>query len=273
MPPRWDDALEFTVARLAQVRQEHGPESIGFLGSPLATNEENYLVSKIARAIVGTNNVDSSTGPVAHAAAEALRAAFGSEVLPADMTRLAQSKTILVVAHDLESSHNVAALRIKDAVVYNGAKVIVISPMWGELNDFAEVWIQPKSGEEAAAAAVIDAALAADEPPRSPAPSGASSPDTISRAVDILRAAANREEGAHPISIVFALPHYGAQQAKAVTATLANIAIATRRRQRRRGPLRPAAGSERLGNARHRRCSRAPPRPTGPSETTPPGAR
>jgi formate dehydrogenase alpha subunit len=206
----WDDALEFTVAQLAQVREQHGPDSIGFLGSPLATNEENYLVSKIARAIVGTNNVDSSTGPVARATCEALGAAFGSEVLPADMTRLAKSKTILVVAHDLESSHNVAALRIKDAAVYNGAKVIVISAMWGELNDFAEVWIQPKPGEEATAVAALDPLNTGDE---------------VSQAVELLRAAAERAEGAHPFSILFALPHYGATQANAITAALANIAV------------------------------------------------
>ena len=42
----WDEALEFTVARLAQVREEHGPDAIGFLGSPLATNEENYLAQQ-----------------------------------------------------------------------------------------------------------------------------------------------------------------------------------------------------------------------------------
>src|SRR5439155_660821 len=86
----WDEALEFAAAGLSQVREEQGPRAIGFLASPLATNEENYLVSKIARVIVGTNNVDSSAGPVARAAAEAIRAAFGSEVLPADMTRLAK---------------------------------------------------------------------------------------------------------------------------------------------------------------------------------------
>src|SRR5438445_106706 len=140
----WDEALEFAAARLSQIREEHGPGAIGFLASPLATNEENYLVSKMARAIVGTNSVDSSAGPVARAAAEAIRAAFGSEVLPADMTRLAKSKTILVVARDLESSHNVACLRIKDAAVFNGAKVVVVSTVWGELNDFAEAWTPRK---------------------------------------------------------------------------------------------------------------------------------
>src|SRR3989454_2341203 len=157
----WDEALESAAAGLSQVREGHGPPAVGFLHSPLATNEENYLVSKMARAIGGTNSVDSSAGPVPRAACDALRAAFGSEVLPADMTRLAKSKTILVVARDLESSHNVAALRIKDAAAYNGAKVVVVSPMWGEGNDFAEVWIQPKPGEGAAVLAALDAALSA----------------------------------------------------------------------------------------------------------------
>src|SRR5256712_7286662 len=176
----WDEALEFTAARLSQIREEHGPDAIGFLGSPLATNEENYLLSKIARAIVGTNNVDSTVGPVARAVCASLRAALGSEVLPADMTRLSQSKTILVVAHDLESSHNVACLRVKDAVVRTKARLIVVSSMWGELNDFAEVWIQPKPGEGAAVLAALDAALSAttsSERAGESGPSDVSSPD------------------------------------------------------------------------------------------------
>ncbi len=212
----WDEALEYTVARLAQVREEHGPQAIGFLGSPFASNEENYLVGKIARAIVGTNSVDSTVGPVSRAACDSLRKAFGSEVLPADMLRLAESKTILVVAHDLESSHNVAALRIKDAVVRQNAKLIVVSPVRGELNDFATVWVQPKPGDEASALGAIEAALRATTPDAS---------DPISQAAALLRAAAEPEEN-RPISIVYALPHFGPDNALAVTASLANIAVA-----------------------------------------------
>jgi predicted molibdopterin-dependent oxidoreductase YjgC len=211
----WDDALEFTVARLAQVREKHGPGTIGFLGSPLATNEENYLVSKIARAVVGTNNIDSSVGPVARAACDSLRAAFGSEVLPADMTHLAQSKTILVVAQDLESSHNVACLRVKDAVVRNKARLVVVSSTWGELNDFADVWIQPNPGEEAAVVAALDAALNGDTTP---------TPDSITKAAELLSTAQSDAEH-QPLSLLQALPHFGATQAKAVTAALANIAV------------------------------------------------
>ncbi len=218
----WDEAVEFTAARIAQVREEHGAGAIGFLGSPMATNEENYLLSKIARAIVGTNNIDSSVAAVARAAAESLRAAFGSEVLPADMTRLAASKTILVIADDLESSHNVAALRVKDAAVKDKARVVVISSLWNELNDFAEVWIQPKADDEAAVVAALAAAVehakgvATDVRPA--APEALIAP--LAKATEVLA------ENAGPVSLVYGLPHFGAKHAGAIVAALANIALA-----------------------------------------------
>jgi predicted molibdopterin-dependent oxidoreductase YjgC len=218
----WDEALEFTAARIAQVREQHGPGAIGFLGSPFATNEENYLLGKIARAVVGTNNIDSSVAPVARAAAGSLHTAFGSEVLPADMTRLAASKTILVVADDLESSHNVAALRIKDAAIRGKARVVVISARWGELNDFAEVWVRPRPGHEAATVAALAAAvehakgIATGEKPAVPE----ALIEPLAKATQILA------DAAAPVSLLHALPHFGAAAAKPTVAALANIAVA-----------------------------------------------
>jgi predicted molibdopterin-dependent oxidoreductase YjgC len=54
----WDIALDRVANTLKRVREEHGPDSIAFLTSAKCTNEENYLMQKIARAVIGTNNVD-----------------------------------------------------------------------------------------------------------------------------------------------------------------------------------------------------------------------
>ena len=54
----WDEALDLVAKRLRKVRDEHGPDSIAFLTSAKCTNEENYLLQKLARAVIGTNNVD-----------------------------------------------------------------------------------------------------------------------------------------------------------------------------------------------------------------------
>jgi predicted molibdopterin-dependent oxidoreductase YjgC len=54
----WDEALEFTASKLRDIKEGYGGDSIGFLTSAKATNEENYLLQKFARAALGTNNVD-----------------------------------------------------------------------------------------------------------------------------------------------------------------------------------------------------------------------
>jgi predicted molibdopterin-dependent oxidoreductase YjgC len=217
----WDEAMEFTAARLAQVREKHGPDAIGFLASPLATNEENYLLGKIARAVVGTNNIDSSAGPVARAAAASLVAAFGSEVLPTDGTRVAASKTLLVVADDLESSHNVYSLRAKDAVVRNQARLVVVSSLRGELNDFAEVFVQPKPGDEAAVVAALAEAVAGND--ASAGRALVTDTAAFDKAVEALKGA-QAEEGA-PFTAIAGLSNFGPAAAGAIVGSLANISI------------------------------------------------
>jgi predicted molibdopterin-dependent oxidoreductase YjgC len=57
-PTTWDKALGEVATRLRAIRDKHGPDSIGFLVSAKCTNEENYLLQKVARGVIGTNNVD-----------------------------------------------------------------------------------------------------------------------------------------------------------------------------------------------------------------------
>jgi predicted molibdopterin-dependent oxidoreductase YjgC len=57
-PCDWDEALDAVAGRLLEIRARHGADSIAFLASAKCTNEENYLYQKLARAVVGTNNVD-----------------------------------------------------------------------------------------------------------------------------------------------------------------------------------------------------------------------
>jgi predicted molibdopterin-dependent oxidoreductase YjgC len=54
----WDEALTVVADQLRLIRDQHGPDSVAFLTSAKCTNEENYLMEKFARAIIGTNNVD-----------------------------------------------------------------------------------------------------------------------------------------------------------------------------------------------------------------------
>jgi predicted molibdopterin-dependent oxidoreductase YjgC len=54
----WDEALDLVATRLNQIKDDHGPDAMAFLASAKCTNEENYLLQKLARGVIGTNNVD-----------------------------------------------------------------------------------------------------------------------------------------------------------------------------------------------------------------------
>ena len=58
VPATWDEAMGYVAERLLEIREKYGPDSIGFLVSAKCTNEENYLMQKVARGLIGTNNVD-----------------------------------------------------------------------------------------------------------------------------------------------------------------------------------------------------------------------
>ncbi len=173
------------------------------------TNEEALLAQAIARSAFKTT-ADSSLGPVIRATKQALEARLGTWRMAADMTRIKSSKAIVVVADDLEESHNVASVRIKDAAVHHKAKVIVIGPLRSELVDFAALWVQTTAGEEGLAAAQIADALNGSEP---------ASTD-IARAAEILREAPTDE------TLVICAPNpVSAPIAGAMAGGAANLAI------------------------------------------------
>ncbi|MDA1004621.1 MAG: 2Fe-2S iron-sulfur cluster-binding protein, partial [Chloroflexi bacterium] len=163
LPASFDDALATAVAAIDGVRQRDGANAIAVLGSPLATNEEAYLLRRLARDVIQTPHLDFAHGPTHRAVTAALRGAFGSDRLPADLTELERAQTIVVIAGDLEESHQVAALRIKDAVRTHGGKLVLISSRWGELVPFASAWLQPAPGSEAAVAQALADAIGGGE--------------------------------------------------------------------------------------------------------------
>ncbi len=57
-PASWDEALGLVASRMQEIKAAHGPDSIAFMSSSRCTNEENYLMEKLARAVIGTNSVD-----------------------------------------------------------------------------------------------------------------------------------------------------------------------------------------------------------------------
>ena len=153
-------SLEDAAAEAASaLREAAGRGRVGVLVGGTVTNAEAYLARLIGGEAFGTS-ADSAIGPVMRAAKDALEARLGTWRMATDMTRIPKAKAIVVVADDLEESHNVLSVRIKDAVAHEQATLVVIGALRSELVDFATHWIRPAAGEEGQAAAALASAIA-----------------------------------------------------------------------------------------------------------------
>ena len=230
LPAAPEAALAEAARLLSGVKEQHGADAIAVLGSPLATNEEAALLATLASDVIGTPHLDFSHGPVHRAAAAAFERGFGSAELPSSYADIEHAETIIVVGGDIEESHQVISLRVKDAVVKQGAKLVLVSPRWGELVDFAAVWLQPQPGAEAATAQALAEAGAAGPAGVDAERLEAARALLAERLPQAARAADDDEdsgaEGPPACAIVFAPGALSAEVAGAQAAACANLAIA-----------------------------------------------
>lgn len=141
----WDEAIRFTAEKLQRIVRQHGADSIGVLGSSRATNEENYLAQKFARAALGTNNVDCCAR-VCHApTATAMKMTLGTGAATNSYDDIELAEAILVCGTNSTENHPIIGARIKQAV-RRGAKLIVIDPRQIELSDYADHHLQLRPG-------------------------------------------------------------------------------------------------------------------------------
>jgi formate dehydrogenase alpha subunit len=145
----WDEALSLMAASLRTIADKFGPDSLGILTSAKGTNEENYLLMKLARAGLKTNNVDH-VARLCHAPTVAgLSYAFGSGAMTNPISSLAQATTILVVGSNTTEQHPLVASYILEARA-RGAQLVVVDPRKTQLADLADLRLVPRPGTDIA---------------------------------------------------------------------------------------------------------------------------
>ncbi|MBI4466750.1 MAG: molybdopterin-dependent oxidoreductase [Acidobacteria bacterium] len=160
-PATWEEGLDLVAHRLKEITVSAGPDRIGFLGSNRTTNEENYLLQRFARTVIGTNNIDH------HRTADyaALVAALGGDTTAfAASGDLARTAAILLIGSDPTHNHPLLAYNIRAAGRLHDARLYVINAREIKLRRQADRFVQVPAGQEAAA---VEALLGAapDLPP------------------------------------------------------------------------------------------------------------
>ncbi|MBZ4021183.1 formate dehydrogenase subunit alpha [Rhodobacter sp. TJ_12] len=123
----WEEALHFTAARLNAARAAHGPDALGVITSSRCTNEETYLVQKLARAVFGTNNTDTCARVCHSPTGYGLKQTFGTSAGTQDFDSVEQTDLALVIGANPTDGHPVFAARLRKRL-RAGAKLIVIDP-------------------------------------------------------------------------------------------------------------------------------------------------
>ncbi|MEX3954611.1 formate dehydrogenase subunit alpha [Trinickia sp. EG282A] len=144
----WDEALSLVARRLLEIRDAHGPDSIGFIGSSKASNEEAYLTQKIARLIIGTNSVDNSSRYCQNPATMGLFRTVGYGGDAGTIADIESADLVVIVGSNTAENHPVIASKIKAAHKLRGQKLLVVDPRRHEMAERADIYLRPKASTD-----------------------------------------------------------------------------------------------------------------------------
>ena len=123
----WDEAIGYAAKKLKAIPAKHGVDSIGGITSSRCTNEDVYVVQKLARAAFGNNNVDTCARVGHSPTGYGLKQTFGTSAGTQDFKSVDEADVILVIGANPTEAHPVFGSRMKRRL-RAGAKLIVIDP-------------------------------------------------------------------------------------------------------------------------------------------------
>ncbi|MFE9008077.1 formate dehydrogenase subunit alpha [Streptomyces sp. NPDC007875] len=148
-PVGWDEAFAHVARGLRAAVRAGGPDAVGAISSARATNEENYLVQKFMRVVIGTNNVDNCSRLCHSPSAVGLTASFGLPGGTNTFDDVERSDCLLVVGANPVEAHPVVGARLLQRVL-RGAHLVVVDPRAVGLALHADVHLRPRPGTNVA---------------------------------------------------------------------------------------------------------------------------
>lgn len=145
----WDEALDLVARRFTEIKEKYGPEAFGGLSSARATNEENYLMQKFMRAVIGTNNIDHCARLCHSSSVVGLNISLGSAAMTNSIADLEEADVIFIIGSNTTEAHPVIGMRL-NRPLRKGAKLIVADPRKTEFAERAHVFLQQLPGTDVA---------------------------------------------------------------------------------------------------------------------------
>jgi formate dehydrogenase major subunit len=144
----WEEALTLVAQQFTEIKAKNGPDALAFISSSKCTNEESYLMQKLARAVIGTNNMDNCSRYCQAPATEGLFRTVGYGGDSGSIRDIENAGLVLIIGSNTAEAHPVAATRIKQAHKLRGQKLVVADLRKHEMAERADLFFQPKSGTD-----------------------------------------------------------------------------------------------------------------------------
>jgi formate dehydrogenase major subunit len=144
----WEEAIKLIARRLSEIKAAHGPDAIGLISSSKCTNEESYLMQKLARGVVGTNNIDNCSRYCQAPATMGLFRTVGYGGDSGSIRDIENADLVLIIGSNTAESHPVAATRVKSAHKLRGQKLIVADLREHEMARRADLFLRPRPGTD-----------------------------------------------------------------------------------------------------------------------------
>ncbi|WP_150582707.1 nitrate reductase, partial [Pseudomonas fluorescens] len=147
----WDTALDHAADVFAATVAEHGPDSVAFYISGQLLTEDYYVFNKLARALVGTNNIDSNSRLCMSSAVVGYKRSLGADAPPCSYEDIESSDCVLIVGSNMAYAHPVLFRRLEEAKFRRPQmKVIVIDPRRTDTCDLADLHLAILPGTDVA---------------------------------------------------------------------------------------------------------------------------
>src|SRR3982751_2441564 len=145
----WDGALDVAVDKFAQVIRDHGPDAVGFYVSGQLLTEDYYVFNKLAKGLIGTNNIDTNSRLCMSSAVAGYKKTLGADAPPACYDDLRDAQCLFIVGSNTAWAHPILFRRIEDARRANPAmKIIVADPRRTDTAEIANLHLPIQPGTD-----------------------------------------------------------------------------------------------------------------------------
>ncbi|MBX7204377.1 MAG: formate dehydrogenase subunit alpha [Bacteroidia bacterium] len=149
VPATWDEAYDYITGELTRIKKDFGPDYIAGISSARCTNEENYLMQKFIRAVIGTNNIDACARVCHSPTALGMQRTFGTGAATNSIIDLKYTDCIMVIGANPTDGHPVTGAKLKQFAMKDKPS-IVIDPRRTELARYATIHLQLRPGTNVA---------------------------------------------------------------------------------------------------------------------------